>query len=61
LVKRSPTQLYWLLTLHITPLKLLYSSVEHAVIKHTFLQFDQTQKPQIFKKSPDKTEKHQIL
>jgi len=56
--------LYWLLlTLHITPVTLLYSSMENTVIQHTFLKLDQSKKKQIFNKNPrtpDKTEKPQI-
>jgi len=49
----------WLLTLHITPVKLLYSWMENTVIQHTFLKFDQNKKtdfqskPQIKQKKPD--------
>jgi len=48
------------MTLHITHVKLLYSWMENTVIQHRFLKFEQSQKPQIFKKNPDKTEKPQI-
>jgi len=50
LIKPNPTQLYWLLTLHITLLKLLYSWMENTVIQRIFLKFDQSQKKQIFQK-----------
>jgi len=41
---------YWLLTLRITPMKLLNSWMENTVIQHTFLKSDQS------KKKPDKPE-----
>jgi len=63
----SPTHLYCLLTLHITPVKLLYSSMENTVIQHAFLKFDQSKKnnrfsiktlePQIKQNNPRSSEK----
>jgi len=44
LVEPSPTQLYCLLNLYITHVKLLYSWMENTVIQHTFLKFDQSKK-----------------
>jgi len=60
----SPT-LIWLLcqclllalTLHITPVKLLHSSMENTVIQHAFLKFHQSKKYRFSIKTPDKTEK----
>ena len=62
-LKPSPSQLYWLLTLHITPVKLLYSILEWKVQYYNidFKNLTGVKTPQIFNKNPrtpDKTKKN---
>ena len=46
----------WLLNLHVTPVKLLYSWMENTVIQHTFPKFDHNKKYRSSIKTLDKTE-----
>jgi len=61
-------RLLTVLTLHIPPMKLLYSSMENTVIQHAFLKLDYSKKnrfsiktpePQIKQKNPRSSEKKQ--